>query len=70
MAKEEKSDKATAAAPAAVPAMVKVLVKQAISFGGQVIRPTVNGKKVIPVEAVIPREIAEAQGPDAVEILT
>ena len=49
--------------------MVRVRVKRAVNIGGVRYAPETDGKKTIPVEAVIPRERAAAHGPDDVEII-
>jgi len=49
--------------------MVRVKVKKAICWGGQVVRPKVDGKNITPVEAVIPESEAKLHGSDYVEVL-
>ena len=49
--------------------MVRVRVHKAVAFGGIVLRPTVDGKKTIPVEAEMPLSVAKTHGTDYVEVL-
>ncbi len=68
MAKEDKKKKTPADADGESK-MVCVRVKRAIVIGGVKLAPVVDGKKVTPVEAIIPRERAIAYGKDDVDIL-
>ncbi|NLF31575.1 MAG: hypothetical protein GX591_11900 [Planctomycetes bacterium] len=68
-----KTKKPDNAAPeAAQPApdrLVRVLVKRAISDGGMILRPTVDGRKLTPTPAVIRESLALRHGPAAVQVL-
>jgi len=47
----------------------RVRIKKAIAMGGLTFRPHVDGRNVVPVEAVILAAEAAGHGPDYVEVL-
>ena len=49
--------------------MVKVKVKQAVAWDGVSVSPDRSGRKVTPIEALVPRSVALAHGPGDLEII-
>ena len=75
MAEETAKKKPAAGKAAGGSPNVRAKILQGIVFGGIAVRPKVDntkrpGKAVItPVEAIVPRSVAEAAGPEMVQIL-